>query len=173
MWRLVLNWLSHCESRIAWESAYHNNFVEVPDTWIFLLFLSLSARLKVYIKKWLSIIFGAVLQFSTQSHVPYISHKMSQVSGACKEVSRRSNDSSVGHKLCSQEGQPAGSVWGLSEACWTLYRARRLGLMTKGKPGGGRGGTGKNSLPFLQVGEKTSYLLNACSMLTLCWEIFL
>lgn len=54
--------------------------------------------------------FGAVLQFSTQFHIPYISHKMSQVSGACKEVSRRSNDSSVGYKLCSQEGQTAGSI---------------------------------------------------------------
>ena len=43
---------------------------------------------------------------------------------------------------------------GLNEACCTLNRARRLGLMmTKDQTGGGGGqGSEKRSLPFLKVG---------------------
>ena len=93
-------------------------------------------------------------EFATWSRILYNSHKMSQVARACQEVSGVLNESSVGCKSCSQERQPAGSIWGLNEVCCTLNRARRLGLMmTKDQTGGGGGqGSGKRSLPFLKVG---------------------
>jgi len=93
-------------------------------------------------------------EFAAWSLILYNSHKMSQVVRACQEVSGVSDDSSVGCKSCSQERQPAGSIWGLNEACCTLNRARRLGLMmTKDQTGGGGGqGSEKRSLPFLKVG---------------------
>ena len=93
-------------------------------------------------------------EFATWSRILYNSHEMSQVARACQEVSGVLNESSVGCKSCSQERQPAGSIWGLNEVCCTLNRARRLGLMmTKDQTGGGGGqGSGKRSLPFLKVG---------------------
>ena len=92
-------------------------------------------------------------EFATWSRILYNSHKMSQVARACQEVSGVSNDSSVGCKSCSQERQPAGSIWGLNEVCFTLNRARRLGLMmSRDQRGTGGGqGSGKSSLPLLKV----------------------
>ena len=89
-------------------------------------------------------------EFATWSRILYNSHKMSQVARACQEVSGVLNESSVGCKSCSQERQPAGSIWGLNEVCCTLNRARRLGLMmTKDQTGGcGGQGSGKRSLAF-------------------------